>query len=151
MIPISCGSRSAWWNERDFQNEINKWFGHSTSGSDQGAGLSENSWGPAIDVYESKDSFLVQADLPGVNREDIEVSLEGDLLTIRGVKKEEFESKKANCIRNERASGNFSRPLILPAEADSSQVKAVYKNGVLELTLPKKEETKPKQIKVEIN
>ncbi|MBF0217148.1 MAG: Hsp20/alpha crystallin family protein [Candidatus Omnitrophica bacterium] len=113
-------------------------------------GILESAWSPAIDVFDSKDNILVKADIPGMKKEDIEVSVHGDTLSIKGEKKEEKEVKEKDFVKTERFYGSFTRSLRLPSEVDSEKVTATYKDGVLELTLAKREETKPKQIKIEI-
>ncbi len=107
-------------------------------------------WMPAIDVYDSKDNFVVKADLPGLNKEEIEVSIEDDTLILKGEKKQESETKEQNFYRSERLYGSFFRAIALPATVDPSKVVAEYKDGVLKLTLPKKEDARPKQIKVDV-
>jgi HSP20 family protein len=102
-------------------------------------------------VHDSKDNLVVRADLPGLKKEDIEVSIQDGILVIRGEKKEEAERKGNGAVRTERFYGSFHRAVSLPAAVDDAKVKASYKNGVLELTLPKKEEAKPKQIKIDLN
>lgn len=108
-------------------------------------------WSPALDVSESKDSLVVKADIPGMSKEDIHVSVQKDTLVIKGEKRQEKEVKEENFIRTERAYGSFYRAITLPETVDAANVKANYKNGVLELTLPKKEEAKPKEVKVDVN
>ncbi|KPK96733.1 MAG: hypothetical protein AMJ95_12520 [Omnitrophica WOR_2 bacterium SM23_72] len=115
-------------------------------------GLQEDkSWIPAADIYDHKDNLVIKADLPGMTQKDIDVSVEDDVLRIKGEKKNEREERKDNFYRLERAYGYFERSFSLPANVDATKVKANYKDGVLELTLPKREEAKPKQIKVDIN
>jgi HSP20 family protein len=116
----------------------------------QERGLLEGIWSPAIDVYESKENILVIADIPGVTRDDIEVTVEGDTLIIKGAKKLDEKSEEQERIRAERFYGSFNRALTLPGEIDAARVTATYRNGVLELTLPKKEEYTPKQIKIDV-
>lgn len=143
-----------WWDDLNdlggIQNQINRIFNSHLSGSGRNLGILEGSWSPAVDIYESKDNILVRADLPGVAKDAIEISVEGDVLVIKGEKKVEPDKKEEEFVKSERFYGAFNRALTLPAEVDSDRVKAVYKNGVLELTLPKKEEVKPKQIKVQV-
>lgn len=105
---------------------------------------------PRMDIVEDKERFLVRADLPGINKEDINVSIEGDMLTISGEKKE--ESKKLEDAYNhiERAFGSFSRTFTLPANIDRDKVEANYKNGVLELSLLKTGEEKKRAKSIEI-
>ncbi len=105
---------------------------------------------PAIDVYEEGDNIIVKAEVPGVKKEDISVSLNGDILTISGKSQEEKEVKKENFYRKEIRSGTFSRSITLPAQIDKDKVKASYKDGVLQLTLPKSPEEKKKEVKIKV-
>lgn len=107
-------------------------------------------WGPAVDISDEKDRLTVKVDAPGLSKDEINVSIENDHLILQGEKKQEKEEKDKNYIRKERFYGSFQRIVQLPAAVDSSKVKAVYKNGVLELTLPKKEELQPKKIDVQV-
>ena len=103
-----------------------------------------------LDVAESEDEIIVSVDLPGVDPKDIDISLTGDVLTIKGEKKEESEEKKRDYHRMERRYGSFSRSVALPPAADPEKVSASYKDGVLKITLGKKEEAKAKPIKIEV-
>lgn len=105
---------------------------------------------PSIDVYEEGDNIVVKAEIPGVKKEDISVSLTGDTLTITGKKAEEKEVKRENYYRKEIRSGAFSRSLTLPVQVDKDKVKAKYKDGVLELVLPKAPEEKEKEVKIKV-
>ena len=107
-------------------------------------------WAPAVDIIDEKDHIRVRADLPGMKKEEIEVSVDNDTLTIRGEKREEKEIKEKDYVRSERYYGAFHRSFTLPAGVDPQKVNAGYKDGVLEITLPKREDAKPKQIKVDI-
>lgn len=133
------------------QNEMNKLFDFSLGRWPvRSTGLMEGAWNPSVDVFESKDNIMVKADIPGMKKEDIEISIHGDTLIIKGEKKEETESKEKDYVKTERFYGSFNRALTLPSEVDETKGKASYKDGVLEMTLPKKEEKKPRQIKVDI-
>ncbi|MFO8240258.1 MAG: Hsp20/alpha crystallin family protein [Dissulfuribacterales bacterium] len=105
-------------------------------------------WMPAVDVSETKDSLIVKAEIPGMESKDIDVSLCGDLLTIKGEKKQKTEEKKENYHRIETHYGAFSRTIRVPVSVNSEKIKASYDNGVLKITLPKKEEVKAKQIEI---
>jgi len=105
-------------------------------------------WAPALDLYENKDSLVVKAELPGMKKEDIEISLHDGSLIISGERKGESEGEEGETSRSERFFGRFQRALELPKPVDPNQVKACYKDGVLTVTLPKTEESKPKQITV---
>lgn len=101
-----------------------------------------------VDLYETGDEVVVKASLPGVKPEDIEVSVVGNLLTLKGESKDEHEEKSQNYYRHERRSGTFVRQLQLPSDVDSDKANATFEHGVLRLSLPKAESMKPKQIKV---
>ena len=109
------------------------------------------SWTPAVDVYEDKENFVVQAELPGLKREDIEVSLHDGTLTVSGERKAEKRSEETEVYRAERCVGRFQRALVLPTTVATDKVKAGYNDGVLTVTLPKTEEAKPKKIDVSVN
>ena len=106
---------------------------------------------PALDIGEDKNTVTVKADIPGLKQEEIEVNVDGDILTIKGERKAEEEQKDKNYHRIERVYGSFQRSIQLGTDIDKDKVKASYKNGVLEITLPKVEKAKPKQIKVDVN
>lgn len=108
-------------------------------------------WAPALEVHEDKDSFIVRAELPGLKREDIEVSLHDGALVIAGERKVETVSEGTEVHRQERFYGKFQRALTLPTPVAADKIKAQYKDGVLTVTLPKAEEAKPKQIDISVN
>lgn len=132
------------------QDEINKVFEDFPLASYKDADSPNFFWAPAIDVYNTPDSYIIKADLPGMKRENIDVAVEGDILVLKGEKKEEKEEKGKDFLKRERMIGSFSRTLKLPGEVDAEKIAASYKDGVLEINLPKKEEAKPKQIKVDV-
>jgi len=107
-------------------------------------------WAPAVDVSETDDAVIVKVDLPGVNPEDMEISLTDNVLVIKGEKKKEEEEKKENFYRMERFYGSFMRAIHLPCEINEEKIQATYKNGVLKIVLPKKPEEKKKVIKVNV-
>lgn len=155
MNPLQRRERDDSWNpfrelER-IQNEMNRLFDFSiTRAPEKGTALYESLWAPAIDIHETKDSIVVKADLPGLKKEEIDVQVDGPSLVIKGERKHESEQKENGYLRTERAYGSFYRELSLPSTVDASNMKASYKDGVLELVLPKKEEAKPKKINVEV-
>ncbi|CUQ65903.1 Hsp20/alpha crystallin family protein [Candidatus Nitrospira inopinata] len=106
---------------------------------------------PAIDVYEEKDTVVVKAELPGMSKDDIEVTLTGDTLTLKGEKKEEHETREGDYYRRERSYGSFARTVELPCEVKQDEIKASFKDGVLDIRLPKTEEAKKKSIAVKID
>jgi len=115
-----------------------------------GRAPAEVAWSPAVDVYETKDDIVVKAELPGVKPEDVEVSIVGDTLTLKGERRKEAEVREEGYYRIERSYGAFQRSLTLPSVVNAEKVKATYKDGLLEIKLPKKEEAKPKTVKVEV-
>jgi HSP20 family protein len=108
-------------------------------------------WHPSVDVYENEDGYVLKAELPGVNKEDIKLDINNKTLTLKGEKKLEEKREKENYVRIERSYGSFTRTFTLPDKVDTENIKANYKDGVLQINLSKKEETKPKEIKVEVN
>jgi HSP20 family protein len=132
----------------DLQHEMDRIF--DISWFRKGNGRRDVLAAPALDVHQDKDNVYVKAEIPGMSKEDIDVSVQDNLLTIKGEKKQEKEIKDKDCLRTERYYGAISRSVQLPAGVDASKVKAEYKNGILELVLPKREDAKPKQIKVEV-
>lgn len=105
---------------------------------------------PSVDVYEDKDEIVVKAELPGMSKDDIEVNLNDHQLTLKGEKKKEEETKEDDYYRCERSFGSFSRVLDLPADVQGEKAKASFKDGLLEIRVPKTEEAKKKQIKVKV-
>jgi HSP20 family protein len=105
---------------------------------------------PAADIYEDRDKITVRAELPGMNKEDIDISLHEGVLSISGERKDAEELADAEVCRAERFVGRFQRAFTLNAPVNSDQVSAAYKNGILTVTLPKKEEAKPRQIEVSV-
>jgi HSP20 family protein len=107
-------------------------------------------WAPACDIYETDNEIVVKAELPEVKKEDVYVSIENNLLTIRGERKFSEETKKENYHRVERSYGEFMRSFTIPSFVDANKVNAEFKDGVLRVTLAKREEAKPKQIEVKV-
>ncbi len=102
-----------------------------------------------LDVYQTDGEIVVKATVPGVKPDEVDITITGDTLTIKGEHKEEQEVKEENYIRKERRYGTFARSMIIPVSVQSDKAEAAFENGVLTLTLPKAEEIKPKQIKVQ--
>jgi len=110
----------------------------------------EREWAPSLDMSETKDNFVVKAEVPGKDAKHIDISLTGDVLTIRGEKRQEKEEKEEDYHLVERSYGSFSRSVRLPAEVESNKIKASYKNGILAITLPKSEKAKAKEVKIKV-
>lgn len=130
--------------------EMNRLFGRSLVPAKWLATGDGGRWFPEVDIAEEKDRILVRADLPGMKQEEIAVEVSDSVLTIKGERKRESETKDAKTYRVERSYGSFLRSFTLPAGVDAGKISATYKNGVLEIALPKLAEAKAKQIKVEV-
>jgi HSP20 family protein len=134
------------------QDEINRLFDWTLGRRPfEGAGLLQGEWAPAIDIAENENSVFVKAELPGLTEKDIDVNILGDTLTIKGEKKKEEEKKEQNYYRLERSYGSFQRTVSLPSAVHAEKCRASFKNGILEIEMPKKEEAKPKQVKVNVS
>ena len=108
------------------------------------------SWAPAVDIYEQDGNIVLKAELPGVDPKAVDIRLENNTLTLRGERKLDQEVKEDNYHRVERSYGSFSRSFTLPTVVDQGNIKAEYRDGVLKLTLPKREEAKPRQIQINV-
>jgi HSP20 family protein len=131
------------------QDQFNRLFNESFRTHPEESALT--TWAPAVDIYETTNELVVKADLPDVNEKDIDVRVENNLLTIRGERKFEKSVSEENFLRVERTYGAFSRSFSLPNTVNAEAIGAEYKNGVLTVTLPKREESKPRQVKVTVN
>jgi len=130
------------------QREINRLFDFEEA--PDYSGLFDRTVSPAIDVIESGDDFTVLCDLPGVEQKDVGLSIENNILTVKGEKKVQRDEKNAKVFRSESWSGGFQRTLSLPNTVDAERIEAELKDGVLKVRLPKREEVKPKQIAVKV-
>jgi HSP20 family protein len=130
------------------QEQINRMFGDVVGRAHEESNLTP--WAPAVDIYETEHELVVKADLPDVNPQDLDIRVENNILTIRGERKFENKVSEENYLRVERAYGPFSRSFSLANSVKSDAIKADYQNGVLTLNIPKREEAKPKQIKVNV-
>ena len=134
------------------QDRMNRLFDESVRNVRTGdEALSSATWSPAVDIYETANEVVVKAELPEVNQSDIDIQVENNTLTLRGERKFDKETKQENFHRIERAYGVFSRSFTLPSTVDQERIKADYKDGILRISLPKREASKPKQIKVAIS
>jgi HSP20 family protein len=130
------------------QEQVNRLFGNVLDRSAEESNLT--TWAPAVDIYETEHELVVKADLPEVDARELDIRVENNLLTIRGERKFEKKVNQDNYLRVERAYGSFSRSFSLANTVNSEAIKADYLNGVLTLTIPKREEAKLKQIKVNV-
>ena len=132
------------------QDRINRAFRESYRGEGSDESLTTSSFAPAVDVYEDQHQVSLKIDVPGIDEKDIDVRVENNTLTVTGERKIEKEEKEENFRRVERQYGSFTRTFTLPQTVDTENVAATYDKGVLKITLPKKAEAKPKQIKVNV-
>ena len=130
------------------QDRVNRIFGGSPMRRDRDEEMSVGAWIPPVDIVEEKDRILLTAELPGFQEKDIEVQMEGGVLTLRGERKTETEKEGRTFHRMERSYGQFVRSFTLPNNVDRENIKARFNNGLLEIELPKREEAKPRQIKI---
>jgi HSP20 family protein len=142
-----------WEPFREFatlQDRMNRLFRESYNDAGQDESLTTSRFAPAVDVYEDEHQVTLKIEVPGIDEKDIDVRVENNTLTVQGERKIEKEEKEENYRRVERQYGSFTRTFTLPQTVDSEKVSANYDKGVLKITLPKKAEAKPKQIKVNI-
>jgi len=136
-------------NVSSLQEQVNRLFENSFPGRSENSALT--TWAPAVDIYETENELVLKADLPDINEKDLDIRVENNMLTIRGERKFEQEVKEENYLRIERTYGSFSRSFSLPNTVNTEGIKAEYKNGVLTVELPKRAESKPKQVKINVS
>jgi len=134
---------------------MNRLFDESFRGLTRGAAPDDDwalggAWAPAVDIYEQEGYIVLKAELPGIDPKDVDIRLENNVLTLRGERKVDTDVQRDNYHRVERAYGSFTRSFTLPSVVDQEHIKADYKDGVLKVTLPKREEAKPKQINISV-
>jgi len=149
LIPRTTDAWDPFSLFRDLREELDRPFGRAI--------LTTKPWGngktffaPDVDVQDEKDRVIVKADIPGIKKEDLAITVKDDLLTLKGERKEAQEKKEKDYFYSERFEGSFVRTIGLPSAVKAADVKAAYKDGVLEITLPKDENAKPKEVKVQI-
>jgi len=133
----------------DMQGEMNRLF-DSVFGRPVSTAAGTRAWAPVFDMYETKDELVLNIELPGVREKDISLSITGDLLTVKGERAFNQELKDENYVHLERVYGKFERSIQLPMPVQADRVKATFRDGVLEVRLPKADEVKPKDIKIDI-
>lgn len=133
---------------RNLQEEVNRLFTGNVGRSFDDEGLARGSWSPSVDIYENKDQLVLEAELPGMNREDFDLSIENNVITLRGERHFEKKEDTDNYHRVERAYGTFTRSFTLPNTVSAEGASADYSNGVLRVTLPKREDTKARRIEI---
>ncbi len=130
------------------QDQVNRLFSDVLERGSEESSLT--AWAPSVDIYETEHELVVKADLPEVDPKDLDIRVENNILTIRGERKFEKKVNEENYLRVERSYGSFARSFTLANTVNSEAIKADYQNGVLTLSIPKREEAKPKQIKVNV-
>ena len=127
--------------DRLFEDSLSK-----ARGGEEEFGIT--TWAPAVDIYETKDNLVIKAEIPGIEKKDVSIEVKDNTLKLKGERKYEKDVKEENYHRMECSYGSFQRTFSLPATVDQEKISASFKNGMLEVTLPKKEEKKPKQIEI---
>lgn len=133
---------------RNLQEEVNRLFTGNAGRTFDDEGIARGSWSPSVDIYENKEQIVLEAELPGMNREDFDLTVENNVITLRGERRFEKKEDTDNYHRVERAYGSFTRSFTLPNTVSGEGASADYRNGVLRVTLPKREETKARRIEV---
>ena len=134
---------------KSLQDEVNRLFSTNFTRSFGDEGIARGVWTPNVDIFENKDEIVLEAELPGMNREDFELTIENNVLTLRGERRFEKRDEADNYHRVERAYGAFTRSFTLPQTVSAENAAAEYKNGVLRVTLHKREEVKARRIEVQ--
>lgn len=133
---------------RTLQEEVNRLFSTNLTRGFGEEGIGRGAWNPSVDIYENKDQIVLEAELPGMKRDDFELSVENNVITLRGERQFEKKEESDNYHRVERSYGSFTRSFTLPQSVSAEGATAEYRNGVLRVTLPKREETKARRIKI---
>jgi HSP20 family protein len=134
-----------------FQSRINELFDETFSKSRLSPTAAAGTWYPPVDILESKDSYLIRAELPGMKKEDVHVEIQEDALMLNGERKFDEPANGVEYHRVERVAGKFSRSFYLPQKINQDEIKATFRDGVLEVHVPKADEAKPKQIAISVN
>jgi HSP20 family protein len=133
---------------RTLQEEVNRLFSTNLTRSFGEEGIGRGAWSPSVDIFENKDQIVLEAELPGMKREDFDLSIENNVITLRGERNFEKKEEHDNYHRVERSYGSFTRSFTLPQTVTPEGATAEYQNGVLRVTLPKREETKARRIEI---
>jgi HSP20 family protein len=147
--PFGLSTMDRWepYRVSDIQTEVNRLFDNFFG---RPAVTGARMWAPLVDMYATKDDLVLTLELPGVNEKDVSVSITGDLLTVKGERQFSAQVKEQDLLHMERTYGKFERLIQLPMPVQADRVKATYRDGVLEIRLPKADEIKPKEIKIDI-
>ncbi|HEX8706916.1 MAG TPA: Hsp20/alpha crystallin family protein [Pyrinomonadaceae bacterium] len=134
---------------RSLQDEVNRLFSTNLTRVFGDEGIARGAWNPNVDIYENKDQIIIEAELPGMSREDFDLSFENNVITLRGERRFEKKDESDNYHRVERSYGSFTRSFTLPPTVSGEGIGAEYRNGVLRITLPKREEVKARRIEIQ--
>ena len=134
-----------------FSRDADRFFAHHLLPATAGEAVAHNDWVPAIDLKEEENRYLIRADVPGVDFEDLHVTMDQGVLTLQGRRDTRTAERKDGLRRAERVSGRFTRRFKLPETADSTDISADYRQGVLEISIPKQPEAQPQQIQIKVN
>ena len=134
----------------DLNREMNRLFDSFLRSDAADDGAFGSSWTPAVDILEQEDSYTLEAELPGLKKDDVKISVQDNLLTLRGEKKDERKESKKGYLRMETNYGSFTRSFTLPTTINASKIEAEFKDGILKIQIPKAEEAKPKMIEVKV-
>ena len=135
-------------NSNSLQDHFNRLF--ESAYPNRSSESSVTTWAPAVDIYETENELVLKADLPDINEKDLDIRIENNTLTVRGERKFEKQVNEDDYLRVERSYGSFSRSFTLPNTINTEAIRAEYKNGVLTVQMPKRAESKPKQVKVNV-
>ncbi len=149
-VPILRSHWGPFADVQGLQREMNRLYTALSGRSDRTATLPEVAWTPSTDIYETKDEIVAVLELPGVDQSEIDISLVENTLTVRGRRPRSETVEGESCHRGERHFGPFVRTFVLPSVVDADRIKAAYKDGLLEIQLPKREEAKPRPIPIEV-
>lgn len=134
----------------DLSREMNRLFDTFLRGEPADEGLATNYWTPAVDILEQDDAYTLEAELPGLKKDDVKISVQDNILTLRGEKKDDRRESKKGFVRMETNYGSFTRSFTLPTTISPSKIEAEFKDGILKIHIPKAEEAKPKMIEVKV-
>jgi HSP20 family protein len=140
--------RDPFLNLANWQEQVSRMFDGAFPGRTDTSTMT--TWAPSVDIYETENELVLKADVPDLSEKDLDIRVENNMLTISGERKFEQKVKEENYLRIERAYGSFSRSFSLPNTISSENIKAEYKNGVLTVEMPKRAESKPKQVKINV-
>ena len=134
----------------DMHHQLDRWVGNFAGAAADNNDKADRNWVPAVDIFERGEETVVRAELPDVRKEDFDLKVENNVLTLHGEKRRDETVEEGKYHRSERHYGSFTRSFKLPSTVDTSRIQARYENGVLEILVPKAEEAKPKQIEVKV-